>query len=225
VIQSISNPGAAEERRPDSISVIAGRAPYTDCVPDNHDKRRRRDLDLFILALIEGGLSTPYDLKAADLSPGATIPALLRLVESGWVAQGKPGVRGRREYEITAEGRRRLKTGWRELIDEGPSGDLDADLRVALLALCVGGDRGMAVGFLRQAAAQRREDLEGIEAPERSDSIPSLAVWYRQLRSASASVLAKSESTAALVMAKALQKGASARTGWTPTSGDHRARR
>jgi hypothetical protein len=27
---------------------------------ETHDKRRRTDLDLFVLALIDGGVSTPY---------------------------------------------------------------------------------------------------------------------------------------------------------------------
>ena len=48
-------------------------------MPRMGDKRRRNDLDLFLLALIEGGISTPYDLqKSAGLSPGATIPVLQR---------------------------------------------------------------------------------------------------------------------------------------------------
>jgi hypothetical protein len=40
------------------------------------DKRRRTDLDAFILALIDSGISTPYEFqKLASLSQGATIPA------------------------------------------------------------------------------------------------------------------------------------------------------
>jgi hypothetical protein len=38
-------------------------------------------------------------------------------------------------HKITAAGQRYLKSGWRQLIDDGPSGDRDADLRVVLLAL------------------------------------------------------------------------------------------
>lgn len=70
------------------------------------DKRRRIDLDLFVLALVESGLSTPYDLqKTARLSPGATIPALQRLLESGFVQQRKPGLRGRTDHRITPTGK------------------------------------------------------------------------------------------------------------------------
>lgn len=120
------------------------------------DRRRRIDLDLFVLALIESGILTPYDFqRAANLSPGATIPALQRLLESGFVRQGKPGSRGRTEHRITAAGKRLLKTGWRRLIQDGPSSDLDADLRIALLALWVGGKRQLATDFLKQSAAKK----------------------------------------------------------------------
>jgi hypothetical protein len=38
------------------------------------DKRRRTDLDLFILALIDSGVSTPCEFQmAAGLSQGATM--------------------------------------------------------------------------------------------------------------------------------------------------------
>ena len=100
------------------------------------DKRNRTDLDLFLLALIDGGVSTPYELqKTAGLSQGATIPALQRLLEARLVRQGKPGVRGRADYKVTAAGRKALKAGWLPLIEAGPSGDIDSDLRVALLAI------------------------------------------------------------------------------------------
>ncbi len=174
------------------------------------DKRRRRDLDLFVLALIESGVSTPYELMtAADLSPGATIPALRRLVTDGLVIQGKPGSRGRTDYRITAAGRRRLKDGWQELIEQGPSGDLDADLRVALLALWFGRDRKRAAEFLRQSATERLSGLHEGESKDELESLPPLASWYRRLRSASAAALTKGESAAALAMAKALPRGAS----------------
>jgi DNA-binding PadR family transcriptional regulator len=68
------------------------------------DKRRRGDLDLFVLALIASGVVTPYELKtAAGLSPGATIPALARLLKAGFVLQDKPGPRGRADHKITAK--------------------------------------------------------------------------------------------------------------------------
>jgi hypothetical protein len=176
------------------------------------DKRRRADLDLFVLALIEGGLVTPYELqKAAGLSPGATISSLRRLVEGSLALHGKPGPRGRTDYGITAEGRRYLKTGWRDLIEEGPSGDLDADLRVALLALWVGGDRWLAANFLRQSAGQMLRSVGSVEESDEMASLPPIALWYRRLRSTSADVLIKGESAAAIAMAKALPRSLSSK--------------
>jgi DNA-binding PadR family transcriptional regulator len=100
-----------------------------------HDKRRRTDLDLFVLALIDSGVSTPYELqKAAGLSQGATIPALQRLLEARFVRQGKSGARGRTGYQVSPAGKKLLKDGWRPLVAAGPSGDVDSDLRIALLA-------------------------------------------------------------------------------------------
>jgi DNA-binding PadR family transcriptional regulator len=171
------------------------------------DKRHRSDLDLFVLALIESKVSTPYDLqRIAGLSPGATIPSLRRLVGQRFVAVGEAGPRGRIDYAITADGRKHLKTAWQALIDDGPSGDLDADLRVALLVLWVGGDRRLAKNFLRQSAARNMKSAGSVKEPEDSDSFPPLALWYRQLRAASAEVLMKGESAAALAMAKALPR-------------------
>ena len=186
-------------------------APESICIlvymSASSDKRRRGDLDLFVLALIECGIATPYELKtAAGLSPGATIPALARLLKAGFVLQGKPGSRGRVDHEITAHGRRYLKSGWKELVEDGPSGDLDADLRVALLALWVGGDRRLGADFLRQSAGKKLEATNLVEEPDNTASYPRLALWYKRLRAASAKALIRGESAAALAMAKALPR-------------------
>ncbi|MGO8718706.1 MAG: PadR family transcriptional regulator [Acidobacteriaceae bacterium] len=173
-------------------------------MPDMRDKRRRSDLDLFVLALIDSGISTPYEFqKSAGLSPGATIPTLQRLLEAGFVRQGKPGSRGRTSHSITPAGRKFLKGGWRILIEDGPSGDLDADLRVALLILWAGGKRQMASDFLQQSALKKLELLKSLEAAE-SGSVSSLADWYARLRSSSTQALLESDSAAAFAMAEAL---------------------
>jgi DNA-binding PadR family transcriptional regulator len=179
-------------------------------VSETRDKRRRNDLDLFVLALIDSGISTPYDFqKAAGLSQGATIPALRRLLDARFIVEAKPGPRGRTDRKITAEGRRCLKRSWKDLIDDGPSGNLDADLRVALLALWVGDNRRLAVDFLRQSAVQRLESIGANEEPDQTASASQLAFWYRKLRSASAQALLKGESDATLGMANALPRSAS----------------
>lgn len=174
-------------------------------MPELRDKRRKTDLDLFVLALIHCGVATPYALQmSAGLSPGATIPVLLRLAEAGLVLQGRPGSRGRTEHRVTPAGKKLLKTGWRSLIEEGPSGDLDSDLRVALLALA-SEERRLAKDFLDRSAARKLESIDMIERPE-SDSLPPLAFWYRELRSASARAILKGGSAAALAMAEALPR-------------------
>jgi DNA-binding PadR family transcriptional regulator len=177
---------------------------------ETRDKRHRTDLDLFVLALIAEGISTPYDLqKKAGLSQGATVPTLRRLLQESLVEQGKPGVRGRVVHRITKEGRKILKTGWKELLDAGPSGDLDADLRVALLSLWAGGERRLAADFLRQSAAARAEAVMLTGLDDTFNSSAPLASWYTRLRSSAAKVLLKGESPAALAMADALPRNLS----------------
>ena len=178
-------------------------------MPQNPDKRKRRDLDLFVLALIDDGVSTPYQLQqSAGLSPGATIPALRRLLLADLVLKSKPGIRGRTEHRITAAGRRCLKSGWRELIEGGPTGDLDADLRAALLALFVGGDRAAASNFLLGAAALTSPASAEDGNAGDSSSAPPLALWYRKMRASSARALRAAESSAALSMSKSLPRSA-----------------
>jgi DNA-binding PadR family transcriptional regulator len=189
---------------------------------ESHDKRRRSDLDLFVLALIECGVSTPYELRtAAGLSPGATIPVLARLLEERFIVQAKPGSRGRTEHKITAVGRQRLKSGWYGLIEQGPSGDLDADLRTALLALWVGNDHRAGKEFLRKSADQLLNSIETAEESDQPTSQPPLAYWYRSLRLESAKALAEGQSSAALALAKRLPLSRADKK--KRTVGNHRA--
>jgi DNA-binding PadR family transcriptional regulator len=171
------------------------------------DRRRRTDLDLFVLALVGSGISTPYQLqKAASLSQGATIPALQRLLEAGFVRQGRPGLRGRTDYKVTPAGKRALKSGWRTLVEEGPSGDLDSDLRVALLALSVGADRRVAAEFLKQSSVTKMESLATVDQREYSTDVAPLARWYSELRLLATKTLLEAESAAARNMAESLPR-------------------
>jgi DNA-binding PadR family transcriptional regulator len=172
-------------------------------MPKPRDKRRRSDLDLFILALIDGGVSTPYELQsAAGLSQGATSPALQRLLEARFVLQGKQGARGRIDYKVSAAGKRVLKDGWRTLIEAGPTGDLDSDLRVALLTLWGGGDRDLAAEFLRGSAEKKSTAIDVLNA--RSITEVPLASWYTHLRSATSEILITAESNAIRALAEIL---------------------
>jgi DNA-binding PadR family transcriptional regulator len=169
------------------------------------DKRRRTDLDLFVLALIDGGVSTPYELqKTAGLSQGATNPALQRLLAARLVRQGKPGARGRTDYKATAAGKKLLRDGWLPLIEAGPSGDLDSDLRVALLAIRGSGDRKLAVDFLRRTGDKKMESIATIELT--SDAAAPLARWYADLRSETAKAVLRAESEAIRAMADSLPR-------------------
>jgi DNA-binding PadR family transcriptional regulator len=181
---------------------------------ETHDKRRRTDLDLFILALIDGGVSTPYELqKTAGLSQGATIPALQRLLEAGLVRQGKPGARGRTDYKVTAAGKKLLRDGWLPLIAAGPSGDLDSDLRVALLAIWGSGDRRLAADFLRQSADKKMESIAAAELTAGSVAAVPLARWYTDLRSETAKALLSAESEAIRAMADSLPRSLTGKRG------------
>jgi hypothetical protein len=167
---------------------------------------------VFVLALIESGVSTPYELqKMAGLSPGATIPVLQKLLDAGFVRQLKTGSRGRVGHQATATGRKFLSSSWRTLIDDGPSGDLDADLRVALLAVWVGCDRRLAVEFLRQSADRKLETVQSLQEKTVYFSAASLAGWYSKMRSASAQALLNGESNAASSMAEAMPRSPKSR--------------
>ena len=169
------------------------------------DHRRRTDLDLFVLALLDGGVSTPYQLqKEAGLSQGATNPALQRLLAARFVRQGKPSARGRIDYKVSAAGKKLLRDGWLPLIEAGPSGDIDSDLRVALLAIWGSGDRRLAVEFLRQSGDKKIESMATIELT--SDAAAPLARWYADFRSETAKAVLRAESEAIRAMADSLPR-------------------
>jgi DNA-binding PadR family transcriptional regulator len=167
-------------------------------VASKRDKRRRSDLRAFVIALLLEGVSTPYEMQSlAGLSPGATIPILQSLVEHGHVRAGKPGTRGRVAYIVTTKGKKWLKAIWPTLLQDGPSGDLDSDLRVFLIAVRVGNDRVRAEAFLRNAIAHRQEALAELEGKMKEEgSGVSLADHYVSLRSRATMAILKAEVTA-----------------------------
>jgi DNA-binding PadR family transcriptional regulator len=167
------------------------------------DKRRRKDLDLFVLALVDEGLATtPYRMQVdAGLSLGATIPALRRLQKERLVIASKAGPRGRVEFRSTPTAAQKLRQGWKLLLEAGPTGDLDADLRIAILTLRVGGQRNEAMKFLR-AAAESIERSEPFPGSREGATDSSIAAWYSDLRNVAAVELAKGRRAAALAMAR-----------------------
>lgn len=123
------------------------------------DKRSKLDLELFVLALVQRGVNTPYMLfTTAGLSPGATLPVLNRLEKAGFVRKGKPGARGRMEFEVTASGRQQLKVGWRPLLESPVAGDIESILRTVALSVLSGADNKTVLEFLESAHASKAKD-------------------------------------------------------------------
>jgi DNA-binding MarR family transcriptional regulator len=82
---------------------------------ENDEFEELNPLRIFLLVLVEFGLSTPYDLLSkAGLGPGLTSPALKRMKEAGLLTS-TPGPRNRVRYAITEKGaklrRESLKPG------------------------------------------------------------------------------------------------------------------
>jgi DNA-binding PadR family transcriptional regulator len=164
-------------------------------VASKRDKRRRSDLRAFVIALLLEGVSTPYELQSlAGLSPGATIPILQSLVEDGHVRAGKPGTRGRVAYVVTPKGKKWLESVSPSLLQEGPSGDLDSDLRVFLIAVRVGRERARAEAFLRSGLAHRQDALAALEGKMKEEgSGVWLADQYVSLRGRATAAMLKAE--------------------------------
>ena len=123
---------------------------------------------------------------------------------SGSCTSRRPGVRGRTDHKshcrrqedtegwLAALGRRRLRV------------DIDADLRVALLAIRGGGDRRLAVDFLRQSGDKKMDSIAMIELT--SDAAAPLARCYADLRSETAKAVLRAESEAIRAMADSLPR-------------------
>jgi DNA-binding PadR family transcriptional regulator len=154
------------------------------------------------------GVSTPYELQSlAGSSPGASIPILQSLVEDGHVRAGKPGTRGRVVYVVTSKGKKWLEEVWPSLLQDGPSGDLDSDLRVFLIAVRVGKDRVRAEAFLRKAIAHRQETLAELDGKVREEGSVWLADHYVSLRSRAAAAILQAEVKAIASISDGLRRG------------------
>lgn len=144
-------------------------------------------LELLILALIDRGIATAYDLQArAGLSVGATLPALRRLEKTKLISRGEIGQRGRQQFTMTQKGRRALES-WPHLLEEPVARDLDNILRTAALAIIVGDDRQRAAAYLRNAAEARKRHANErkLEATHRheevSEGVADIFLWMRSM--------------------------------------------
>lgn len=124
------------------------------------------NLELLVLAMVQLGLETPYDLKAkAGLSLGSTIPLLARLTKAGLLKASDPDRRNSRKYSVTREGASALRHGWKPMLKPGAM-DADSILRIAYLAW-QGGARAEGVKFLRDAAG----DLDGLVGTRKAEAV------------------------------------------------------
>ncbi len=124
----------------------------------------------------------------------------------GSCARGSPVPRGTNRLQSQRRRQEALRDGWLPLIEAGPSGDLDSDLRVALLAIWGGGDRRLAADFLRQSGGKKKESIAMTELI--SDAAAPLARWYTDLRSETAKAVLRAESEAIRAMADSLPQEA-----------------
>jgi DNA-binding PadR family transcriptional regulator len=159
------------------------------------------NLEFFVLAMVQVGLQTPYDLKMkAGLSLGSTIPLLARLEKAQLISGAKIGSRNSRRFSITPEGRKSLKR-LPIVALEGATLDVDSALRAAYLAWRFGNRRRAArvledcSEHLKSASLSRRSDarrlsLTARETPPSPDAHRWLKMSYEALRlEADASVL------------------------------------
>ena len=111
------------------------------------------DLDLFVLAMVQSGLGTTYDLKSkAGLSVGSTSPILARLEQAGLLeAPTAERARGVRRFSISKEGKKHLAAGWKELPQRRPT-DIDEILRITYIAWVMGSPETAAI-FVENSAA------------------------------------------------------------------------
>lgn len=142
-------------------------------------KRSRDDLELFILALLKHGIRSSYDLLVrGGLSPGASLPALDRLENAGFVERGRALARGRVEYSLTSMGARHLERGWKPLL-ESASDDFEVVVRIAALALLMGEKTTIVARFLKGVARRKAKIPSGGNLPRGGAREP---VFFSQAR-------------------------------------------
>lgn len=123
----------------------------------------RSDLELFVLALVQQGLATKYDLREkAGISLGSTSPVLDRLETDGFIKASEEGARRSRRFSITTKGANLLKQGWASYLHERPN-DIDSVLRIAYLAW-MNGDTRACVEFMKKSAQALRGSASSREA-------------------------------------------------------------
>ena len=152
----------------------------------------KEDLDLFLLALIQQGITTAYRMQAAaGISQGSSLQVLKRLLERKFIRMSEEGPRRRTEFLLTLAGERWLIRGCAALADAEPTGDFDSILRKALLVAFIEKNLKKANQLLRAAVAQRlSRDAEMPAAPLGTADMGQL---YLRLRETQAAAISNTE--------------------------------
>jgi DNA-binding PadR family transcriptional regulator len=168
------------------------------------DRRSRKDLESFLLALIARGLKTPYDfMRSAEISLGGSIPALGRLESAGYVRKGAGGARNRQEYETTRKGLAFLEKSWREIFQAPATGDLDTVIRIASLALLMSEPKRSVAAYLGRAAALRKARQAARPGAVPTDDPVGVFLWMREVAAVGR---AKSEAATLRHLASAVRR-------------------
>jgi DNA-binding MarR family transcriptional regulator len=164
--------------------------------------------DLLLLALVQRGLHTPYDLNVrAGLSVGTTTPVLARLEKGGWIEADEMGVRRSRRFSITKSGERRLKSEWKSLLG-GRQTTTDEILRIVYLSRVLG-NASTAAEFAARASGDLAAlgEMKQMEAHQHNSGpdSPTSADWYLSMKLRSQAADAQAHARLLAEIAKELQ--------------------
>ena len=138
-------------------------------------------LDVFLLALIDSGVTTSYAMREqAGISVGASRPALQRLQNLGLVEHGKTEARNKLVFRLTNRGRGAKKTELSHLMAEyqvNPPSDLESIVRIAAIA-AFSGNSSAVRALLSRAAETCRRRAEEVD-PVKIETDFSVAARYR----------------------------------------------
>ena len=139
----------------------------------------KSSLELFLLALIDSGLSTPYEFHSqAGISVGASLPALRSLLRQRLVSRGRAGNRRRMAYSLTGPGRAALNKWGAVYASVQDSEDVGSALRFSTLAYFLG-SRAQVMRSLEEAKAFLGRSAE----PSTKLDLRSPAAAYRWMQS------------------------------------------
>jgi DNA-binding PadR family transcriptional regulator len=122
----------------------------------------RSNLEIFLLALLQADLHTPYDMMSkADISLGSSLPALERLAEAGLVQVSLGESRATKLFTLTDTGTITLENEWKRVVAD-TGNDVDSIIRAATL-LWIRGEkepRSECGKFLNDRAAVLKKETK-----------------------------------------------------------------